>query len=574
MSNLYDDYGLEMEDEPSSELPLSIDSASKTKTKGSGHWLRTILALILGIIIGIGGVVGGGFIVLNSPARPTIELIGGFAGIDYEAKVKNQFLAETYEDKTLLEIGMQLGTVVQQQTLAGLVEIVPAVGDYVDKLVDSMKTEFGVKMNKDTIINTPFKELPNYLGETFRTTPMGDMLRATSKNDDLEPLLMELCYGQEGIHYYLDENGKPVMYEGYKEATFETLGSDSDSMVNNVSLASVIPADADDALRMYLLYGRKDVHYDENLNSLQMFIAISDDNTRVYNEYGEPIALQSNGCQLDAENKTFTDKDGTTYTYQATGPKTTLKTNDGNEEKVYYLFLDGEKAMFHKNLIGDLSGENNLINKLTDRLTITEILGEDLVANNKFLKHLKDSTVTGLPEAIEDLTIGQVFEEEIYITCTKHSGTPKESKELDESGNPIMINDGDYYYVDDNGNWHYSETETAIRGTWKYLLKTGTDADGNPVYSTDYKVAKDMNQLLSNMTENVKTATLYDMYNNDVMDFDPNMMNTQVKTTIAGHDITDELEASGIDPTTYPTLGSMPTNKILSYLSIVIEKTP
>ena len=85
-----------------------------------------------------------------------------------------------------------------------------------------------------------------------------------------------------------------------------------------------------------------------------------------------------------------------------------------------------------------------------------------------------------------------------------------------------------------------------------------------------------MNNLLNNMTRNVKTATLYGMHNDGVMTFDKDMMSTPVRTSFAGglYDVSDDLAAKGIDPTAYPTLGSMPTDKILTYVSLVLSVLP
>jgi hypothetical protein len=60
------------------------------------------------------------------------------------------------------------------------------------------------------------------------------MLKATSKTDKLEPILMEICYGEEGVHYHLDENGEVVMNEGHQAATFETLGTTPNAMLNKI----------------------------------------------------------------------------------------------------------------------------------------------------------------------------------------------------------------------------------------------------------------------------------------------------------------------------------------------------
>ena len=717
MSDLYKEYGLEMEN----ELPLAEEPSTSDKTpapKKSGGWLRSAIALVLGIVIGVGGVTGGAYYVLTQPARPIIETVGSYAGMDYETQIQNKFLAESYENKSLLEIGKELASVIRDKNLVGVSHIAPVVGEYLDTMVNNMNTQFGVVMDTDTILTTPFAELPNYLGETFRTTPLGNMLLATSRVDQLEPILMEVCYGEEGVHYYLDEDGKVVMNEGYQAATFETFGSTPNAMINNISLAAVLPPKAEDTLMMsmaygregvsyvietnedgtpkldannhpvikmlplfferdgehfydyqgnlidcttetlengfikmekhptyegggtqiyylkadqsgkyyaysepldtakpvnfkktmlgdltanssamieniylkdalnirydpahpekdphkilfslaygtegleytvdpvtreikmigdaqprtigdlrssgtglindvalsdimsastsdllsmYLLYGKKDIHYsvdaNDNVVMLQKFIAISEDGEKVYNEYGEQLQKKTETARgYVLEGNTFTDINGVRYTYQAATPAETVKTPDG-EIKKYYLFIEGKPANFTKHSLGELAGNDNLISRLTDRLGLGEVLGEESVNSNKFLKHVSDCTITEVPNAILNLSITDMFYEDIYAGdhFLQHQG---ETPLVAADGK--LISKGEYYTQDANGYHVYTPKTDDLKSTWKYLL---TDPDGVKQPS-DYKAATDMSSLLTNMTENVQNATLYQL---------------------------------------------------------------
>jgi hypothetical protein len=423
-----------------------------------------------------------------------------------------------------------------------------------------------------------------------------DALKVNYYTDPLpHKILFSLAYGTEGLDYIVNKPNPAdhstwtiEMINGAQPRTIADLRERGNDIINDVAISDIMGADPKDALGMYLLYGKKGIHYeldaDDNITLLPKYIAISDDNTCVYNEYGEllsPLTGTSNGYVLDTTNQTYTDALGYTYKYSTPDPVKTLNTNDGKEGvKVYYLTDENGNAVnFTAHSLGELAGSDNLISRLTDRLTLAEILGEDSLKDNKFLKHLKDSTVNGLPKAISELTIGQVFEEEIYVTCQVYHGTPVASAELDNHGNPIMINDGDWYYEDSNGKLHPSEGERAIRGTWKYLLKT-KDEYGHVIYKTDYLVAQDMNSLLTNMTENVKTATLYEMNNDGVMAFEYSMMTQPVEDfkeyglpTDKQAIIDQKLADADISKAKYPTLGAMSTTKVLSYLNIVLEVT-
>ena len=768
MPNLYEEYGLEVEKEPSMEAHTPVDKKQTTAKKKSGGWFRTIIALGLGVVIGVGGVVGGGYLALTRPVGPTLKTVGGFIGINYDEQIKNKFLAEEYENKSILEVGKELAKIIKDKNLAGITDISPVVEEYVDKLVNKMNTEFGVAMDGTTLLETPFQELPAYLGDTFRTTPLGNMLRATSKTDELAPILMELCYGEEGTHYYIDENGDIVMNEGYSPATFETFGTDTNAMINNVSLAAVLPpndtlmlsmaygkegvtyeieknedgttktdknghpvvamlpmyytydetqvydyngdvvectittidgsdflqmvtppayngagentyylkeiddkyyayaepseeaaqvtfkktmlgdlsedsssiinniclkdalnvtydpehpendphailfslaygtegvdytvdpttkeitmignaqprtigdlrergtglindvaisdimsASHDDKLSMYLLYGKEGVHYaldeEDNLSMLQQFIAISDDGTKVYNEYGELLQIadgETKGYTLTAT--TFTNINGNTYTYQAAEPTKTIKTKDG-QVKVYYLFNeDGTEAMFTKHSLGELTGGNNLISSLTDRLSLGEVLHDADLENNKFLRHVSDCPVNEIPNELLKLSITDMFCEEIYGEgAVKYEGeTP-----LTAVGG-AMIEKGDFY-TQDAGGYHKAD----MKSTWKYLL---TDPNG-VMKPSDYKAAEDMDKLLTNMTANVENAKMRDLKNDEIIHgLSDEMLNTKVRASIGSYTL--PLPAGAVIGET--TMGDLTVTEMLSYTSAMVS---
>ena len=114
-------------------------------------------------------------------------------------------------------------------------------------------------------------------------------------------------------------------------------------------------------------------------------------------------------------------------------------------------------------LLQSLSGTKiNELGTAVSELKLNDMMD---VGDNFILKHLKDSTLSTLPDDISELTIEDVFADDIY----------------DEHGN--------------------------MKGTWKYLL----DND----ISTDEEIEKhslnDMGTLITNMTENFQKATLKDL---------------------------------------------------------------
>jgi hypothetical protein len=198
---------------------------------------------------------------------------------------------------------------------------------------------------------------------------------------------------------------------------------------------------------------------------------------------------------------------------------------------------------------------------LTDRLTLSEVLHDADLTSNKFLKHVSDCTVNEIPNKLLEISITDMFSEEVYgADAIKYEG---ETPILDI--NSKEIKNGEYYTITD-GNI----TKVELKGTWWYLLN-----DPNGVNApSDYKAAADMNALISNMTTNVQNAKMYALKNDGIIEgLDDVMLNTLVRDsitgTIEGVEITYNLalpdRADIVIGTT--TMGELTVTEMLAYTS-------
>lgn len=860
MSNLYEEYGLEEEE-------ISPVYSYKPEKK-KGGWLGRIVALLLGFVIGIGACVGAVCAILFSPVSTPLSLIG----MSQEDQAK--LISKDYLDDSILTVIGALAAASSEGTISAYDAISPAIGDTIRDFSDKLLNEMGIDLNKDDqLIDSKIADLPITLSDSVKTTPVGNIFRASNNNEDLAPMLMEICYGVEGKDYTYDKKGNIVMIGDAEATTLTTLSSDPTSVINRVTIASVVdpnpddtvmlaiaygqsgitfeletdkkgnyvydedgriqvtmlqkfiekdkngdfidhngkllqckatPADNDftkidqykvdsdnelvlnekgkpivietyyvtydkkenkyfayeeadkksepvlfkktllgdmtedsskiidnlllkdvieldfssgeepngvlvslaygtegedfeyiydkkgnitgvnpindprtigqlrsrgddlindiplceilsenrnDAITMYLLYGKEGLHYDIDADTDELIMHpkfIVKVGTALYNEYGELMQKRSGtegskdfkkGYILDSAKKTYTDRRGNTYTYKAAtdlnlttvkdfGPNLLKNLDisifDGLDKELgseafkalldsllehvdssflesldpsiyddeealtalvlkhldagiledlpitfYYLYdEDGEQVNFPKTTLGDLAYSDNPIANLTKRMTIGEVLGEDNINGNKFLKHVSDSTIDDLPTAIEGLTMRQVFEEDMYLDnrYTPAAGEPKSY--VDANG--VEVREGDF--IDANGNF-LPEDQRTMKGIWKYMLMDGnTDADGNPTY-TDYKVATEMNPMLDQMTKNIQNAKLNDLDADGIMDFDDAMLETSIKETVNGTPITD----NDGNELTYPgrsTLGELTVTEMLEYTAAVLRKLP
>ena len=131
---------------------------------------------------------------------------------------------------------------------------------------------------------------------------------------------------------------------------------------------------------------------------------------------------------------------------------------------------------------------------------INELTIGDLIDNtdgNKILDALSECTLSQVPAKIETLTIGDLVDD---TSGNKLLDALKDAKvtELDSAVNGLYINDL-YAERDEDDN---------LVGIWKQLLCTRND-DGS--YTENRYTLNQFGELVTNITENMKTANLYEL---------------------------------------------------------------
>lgn len=190
------------------------------------------------------------------------------------------------------------------------------------------------------------------------------------------------------------------------------------------------------------------------------------------------------------------------------------------KENVGYEIVDGNVVLRSApHTIGDLraSGENSLITKMRNDLTIGDILGNEAVSNNRILKHLAGSTLNSLSGDINGLKIVNVFDTDIY--------------RVDEGTGEFILDD---------------ENNKIMNPEWKYLL---TNSDKKP---EEYTI-NDMSSLTSNMKKNIANASIFNLNKDFGLGIDdttnssfPNMPldNSKLQDLVDNHKMTGERMAA------------------------------
>ena len=263
---------------------------------------------------------------------------------------------------------------------------------------------------------------------------------------------------------------------------------------------------------MYIVYGLEGVHYSldpvtNEVTMLQEQVAIvgTGENLTVYNEYGDMV-IASAKANVNGTTGTFTDKKGVTYTLDKTKGETTLSTVTTTEgdAQLYYVYLDGNEVPFDHTHLGDLKGDAPILSKMTHRLTLATALGDDNdFKNNKILKHLADEKLSTLSEAVSQLTVAQVFDEEIHKTVTLTEGEEQVTYFVNKNNQPLVYNetDGKYYIKDTT-----TQSERVMKGSWKYLLMT-KEGDVETIHY-EYRITEHMNEMMDNMSKNIQSQPM------------------------------------------------------------------
>ncbi len=367
-------------------------------------------------------------------------------------------------------------------------------------------------------------------------------------------VLITLAYGKEGRDYVV-EDGVFKMQGDSKPRTLQDFSGNIGDLLNDIVLADVIKPDYTSPIIMYLLYGRANIHYEvvtegeeEKAVPLKERIAVFDG--KAYNAYGEELSGEVQDGVYTVTQGEGDEAVTTRYECVEVGDAapSTLTLPSGETATYYFLKKDGKDLYYQPTTIGDLSGENNAISMLSKRLTIEEILGKESVQKNIFLKHLTGETIDTLPTAIQNLKITDVYAKEIF--AQKQDEESEKTYYVDKNGDFFLDGEGKKIGDVEEDIPESIKDDLVVTGTWWYLLhneeachlnghcelgdgclyKDGDDdttctaklthcpniADGKSLCYEKYTIEK-LNDLIGNMTKNIKSATLRQLKADGIM---------------------------------------------------------
>lgn len=412
----------------------------------AGRVLAVVLAFLIGVVAAIGGLLGVGYFAGTRPLKDVF----GMLNIDY-----TQWLTDSAAELNALQLVQQIsgGGI---DSMGDIAEYTP----YVDTLITTLNEQLsaiGVSIDGDELKATNFSDLGSYFSDVVRNTELGKALGVTAESD---PILVAICYGSEGTNeeggdYTLNDSGEIVMNEGKSPTTIASL-TEGGNIVGNITIESALSVNADSNSAMrYLAYGTEGVSYtietdstgnkyinmlrDPMTGTLYRKKKLSD-LTGTDNVMGDAVISDIINIDESTSGLLYAIRDWTVNDLGNQARLERLKlsqvvTIDENASNILKAMsawrisdLSDQKKIDSLTLgdvisVGDDSPSilkalrNTRLGELaqaTQELRLVDLLGTEAVQQNRLLKNLALSSVSTLAADMDNLTVGQVYGDQIY----------------------------------------------------------------------------------------------------------------------------------------------------------------
>ncbi len=527
-----------------------MQSEFEPRRKGSGFFSR-ILACVLGMIIGVGSIAGAGVAIYSYVNSKTIKETVTLLGVNDLFFAENGILSKEYENQYVSDLINDITTAVGEVTggtasLSTFANISPKIKEFVTNLVDTLNEANGIQINAEKLMTKKFvasskddKEvLIPYLFDCIYNTSLVSFLGEENVMDN--SMMMNLCYGEKGVAYEIDETtGKVIMYPGYSEKTINDL-KNTNQLFNDLKLKDLMDVSPDNALIMYVLYGKKGMHYtlideeDRTLTPINSLLQVAIYNGKIYTEYGEEltgIAYTLNGttsCQATIGGTTVP------FYFKLNESDKLSITVDGKTVKadLYYVYSNQDTTDIDNLLKKQVAVYNgNLYNEYG--LPIDGTISEDGTSYTvgETIRYLIPTRINGEQLKFPIIVDGNTVYANLYYACRKQPAVQVLQKQVaiynnqlfDEYGDPL----GSAYQLSTDGTSY-----------------TYTDGEGENATTTTYKLTQNgENKITVTIEEDEYEAQLYyvsDKNNKPIM-FEPTSINDLTQANSPFEKITSQI---------------------------------
>ena len=374
---------IEIEDDtpaPKQENPKK-ERSTKGRVRKKGGWLGKIIALFLGIIIGIGGGLGGVgglayYFATKKTIRQTSDFVTSISGFDVPL---SEFLTDDYADKMLLNAvkdayGVILNVTNGTGTFDDLCKISPKAESLITGKtgIISIFADFGITLDAETLKakkilkpNTVTGEdtsyFTDYLRAELKNAPAGDFLKAN--NFAGNKLIDALVYGEKGEDYDVVDGAK-VMKEGKAQLTIGgLLGENLMTRLKATPIDNIMDIKQTDTMMCEIAYGPKHRYvYNEEqglVEMQQMFYTF--DGTKFFDDEKKEVATTAIE-QKENGDYVLTFADESTQLVKFENEKYMVYTNEETPQPIKY----------KKTVYGDMEGS---MLSVIDRVSLPTVLG-------------------------------------------------------------------------------------------------------------------------------------------------------------------------------------------------------
>lgn len=294
------------------EYPYERERRPRKKSGAGGKIVALLLGFVLGITAAVGGVAGVGYWIYSRPLEKTVNTADKFLSADLYALLFGStdengnpitgYLSSDYAEKSVKELVGDIAAAAKALSdngnLAALDAISPKVGKAVDSLLKQFE-KYNMPLNRDELLSKPLKSsdgqetLLEYFENSIKATAAGDFFAGLGSK--LSPLLLALCYGEEGINYEKDGEGNIAMLDGFEKNTLgDLLSEDMSKIMNKVPVEAVLKVKPTDGVLCALAYGTANRYTVKDDGSIEMTqvaytAELADGALTLYDDQGEPL---------------------------------------------------------------------------------------------------------------------------------------------------------------------------------------------------------------------------------------------------------------------------------------------
>ena len=407
-----------------------------------------------------------------------------------------------------------------------------------------------------------------------------------------DPLMVQLAYGVEGVHYTLDRANQKIIWNKDNDPNSETYGlyyhartirdmKDTHALLESVYLDTVLGLTYESpAIMLSLAYGNNYVINGTTIDykTRNTIGDLMGNNASAMIEGIEMRKIITNVDSDDAMmnyilfNMTHPDQNDPNYKVRTLGDfmNGSSAIIEGMMNTLTLQEALGEEATSSGILHGLRNTKLNELGTEIEKLTLKEVLGDD-IATHPILKNMQDSTLATIDDKLNTLTIQEMMDNGVddsiyqYATVNGQSFKAVQVKE----GNTLVWKEVKPVKSDDgHRTWVFADAQdkqapSPLKGAWKYLL---IDETGNECL---YAV-KDMNTAMNNIPTNLKKATLQDLVDDGLLTLSGggNVLDSDIVYTVTGQKVCDPY----MDGTTVKTkLSELTVSETIDYLSKIMS---